>query len=362
MHFQVPKFEFSKLISKPQNAGLPPGQLVHHGEKRSNKSTIDLIKYNDKEYEEISSGKAEEILEKITPDHVSWLNIDGLHNIKLIEKIGKHFDINPLVLEDVLNTDHRPKVEDFDDYIFFTLKTLNSLDKEQIVYEQISFVLNKNYLLSFQEKEGDLFDGLRGRLKNDPNSKARKRGVDYLFYRLIDTVVDSYYLILENIGERIEELEDEVYLDPNTTSLKKIQVLKKELIYLRKSVYPIREAISKISKGEYPQIKKETERYLADVYDHCIHVIETLETYRDLTSGLMDMYMTSMSNKMNEVMKVLTVIATIFIPLTFIAGVYGMNFENMPELGWKYGYHAVWGIMIATFIGMIFYFKKKNWF
>ncbi|HNP19140.1 MAG TPA: magnesium/cobalt transporter CorA [Fulvivirga sp.] len=362
MQIQLPKFEFQKLISRSHTIGLPPGQLVHHGKKHAEKTRVDLIRYSDVEYDEQLNGKIDELLTNISPDKINWLNIDGLHNIPLIEKVGTRFDINSLVLEDVLNTDQRPKVEDSDGYLFFTLKTLNSLDKDQIIYEQMSFILSKNYLISFGEKEGDLFEGLRNRLKNDPKSKARKRGTDYLFYRLIDTIVDSYYLIVENIGERIEELEDEVYENPTPTSLKKIQTLKKELIYLRKSVYPIREAISKISKGEYPQIKKETERFFSDVYDHSIHIIETLETYRDLTSGLMDMYMTSMSNKMNEVMKVLTVIATIFIPLTFIAGVYGMNFENMPELGWKYGYAGVWGVMILSLFGMIYYFKKKNWF
>jgi magnesium transporter len=362
MKIQLPKFEFQKLIGRSESIGLPPGQLVHHGKKLTDKSTIELISYNVTEYNELTSKRIEDVFENIIEHHINWINIDGLHNISVIEKIGIHFDISPLVLEDVLSTDQRPKVEDYEQYLFFTLKTLNTLDKNEIEYEQMSFILSKNYLITFGEKEGDLFDGLRGRMKNDPQSKARKRGADYLFYRLIDTIVDSYYLILENLGERIEALEEEVFENPSTTTLQKIQTLKKELIYLRKSVYPIREAISKISKGEFPFIKKETERYFTDVYDHCIHVIETFETYRDLTSGLMDMYMTSVSNKMNEVMKVLTVIATIFIPLTFIAGVYGMNFDNIPELHWKYGYHMVLGLMTFIFVGMLFYFKKKNWF
>ncbi|MTI39400.1 magnesium/cobalt transporter CorA [Fulvivirga lutimaris] len=358
----LPKLVFPKIGTATKTAGLPPGQLVHLGEKITDKSTVDLIHYHEQEYDETIYNNPEEALNKITEDKVNWINIDGLHNVDFIEKVGEHFEINPLVLEDVLNPDQRPKIEDYDQYIFFTLKTLNALKGENIIYEQMSFVLGKNFLISFQEREGDLFEGLRNRLKNDPKSKARKRGADYLFYRLIDTIVDSYYLILENLGERIEALEDEVFLDPSQKTLKKIQGLKKELIFLRKSVYPIREAISKVYKGEFPFIKKETERYFSDVYDHCIHVIETLETYRDLTASLMDMYMTSVSNKMNEVMKVLTVIATIFIPLTFIAGIYGMNFDNMPELHWEYGYFYVWGLMITMFAGMLYYFKKKNWF
>lgn len=362
MQFQIPKISFPRLTSSSKTAGLPPGQLVHIGEKLTDKSIVELISYNAKNINEKISEKADEITDQLTAENINWINIDGLHNIDLIKNIGEHFEVNSLVLEDILSTDQRPKVEDYENYLFFTLKTLNALNSDNIVYEQMSFVLGKNYLLSFQEKEGDLFDGLRHRLKNDPNSKTRHKDADYLFYRLIDTIVDSYYLILENIAERIEKLEDEVFINPTRKTLKQIQLLKKELIFLRKSVYPVREAISRISKGEYHFIKKETIRYFTDVYDHSIHVIETLETYRDLTTSLMDMYMTSVSNKMNEVMKVLTVIATIFIPLTFIAGVYGMNFEYMPELKWKFGYMGVWGLMIGTFIVMIIYFKRKKWF
>ncbi len=362
MPLNLSKIYTSRKVSKSKTAGLPPGQIIYLGEQLTNKSVIELISYNSHEIDDIFSDKAEDILKQIKPENINWLNIDGLHNTPLIEATGNFFNINPMTLEDILNPDQRPKIDDYDDYLYFTLKTLNSLKQNDIIYEQISFVLGKNFLISFQEKEGDLFEGLRHRLKNDPNSKARKRGSDYLFYRLIDTIVDSYYLILENLGDRIEILEDEVYVNPTHKTLKQIQALKKELIYLRKTVYPIREAISKVMKNEHHIIKKETVRFFTDVYDHSIHVIETLETYRDLTTGLMDMYMTSVSNKMNEVMKVLTVIATIFIPLTFIAGVYGMNFEYMPELSWRYGYAGVWAIMLLCLLGMIFYFKRKNWF
>jgi len=359
---KLPKISIPGLnVKSSKTVGLPPGQLVHLGEKITDKSIVEFINYDEKDFQEESSKKASDILKKISANKVNWINIDGLHNVDLIKSTGEHFEVHPLVLEDVLNPDQRPKIEDFDNYIFCTVKTLNTLQADDIVYEQMSFILGKNFLISFQEKEGDLFDGLRSRLKTDPNSKARHKDTDYLFYRLIDTIVDSYYLIIENIGERIEKMEDEVYINPSKETLKKIQGLKKELIFLRKSVYPLREAISKISKGEYDFISKETVRYFSDVYDHTIHVIETFETYRDLTTGLMDMYMTSISNKMNEVMKVLTIIATIFIPLTFIAGIYGMNFENMPELQWEYGYFYALGAMGVIFIGMLFYFKKQNW-
>ncbi|QSE99237.1 magnesium/cobalt transporter CorA [Fulvivirga lutea] len=360
--FDFPKIKFPSLIKSSKTAGLPPGQLVHLGEKLTDKSLVELISYNDKEFREASSGKSNEITEGLSAETVNWINIDGLHNVDLIREVGEHFAVNSLILEDILNSDQRPKVEEYEEHLFFTLKTLNALNTESIIYEQMSFVLGKNYILSFQEKEGDLFEGMRNRLKNDPNSKARKKHADYLFYRFIDTIVDSYFLILENIAERIELLEDEVFVNPTKRTLQKIQQLKKELIFLRKSVYPVREAVSKISKGEYHFIKKETIQYFNDVYDHTIQVIETMETYRDLTTSLMDMYMTSVSNKMNEVMKVLTIIATIFIPLTFIAGIYGMNFEYMPELQWKYGYAAVWGLMLTTLMIMVIYFKRKKWF
>ncbi len=359
--FQLPKISIPSFVSNTKTAGLPPGQLVHLGEKVTDKSVVEFISYDKKDFEQHTSENPADIFVKLDPKRVNWLNIDGLHNIELVKSTGEQFDIHPLVLEDILNPDQRPKVEDYENYLFFTIKTLNSLKPDLIEYEQMSFVLGKDFLISYQEKEGDLFDGLRTRLKTDPGSKARHRDVDYLFYRLIDTIVDSYYLIIENLGERIELLEDEVYENPSKKTLQQIQGLKKELIFLRKSIYPLREAISKISKEEYDFISKETVRFFSDVYDHTIHIIETFETYRDLTTGLMDMYMTSISNKMNEVMKVLTIIATIFIPLTFIAGIYGMNFENMPELRTENGYFYALGAMGVIFVGMLAYFKNKNW-
>ncbi|GAA0893227.1 magnesium/cobalt transporter CorA [Fulvivirga kasyanovii] len=364
---QLPRINrLTKLIgikNPKAKAGMPPGTLIFMGDKLTEKSQVDLISYNSGDIIEFCSKSSEDVLEQLSPDRVNWVNIDGLHNVKLIEEIGEHFKLHPLLMEDVLNTEHRPKAEEYEHQIFFTLKTLYNLTDVDITYEQISFVLGKDYLLSFQEKEGDLFEGFRDRLRQTGPGKnrARSRSADYLFYRLVDTIVDSYYIILEKVGERIDVLEDEVYDEPTKKTLHDIQQLKRELIFLRKTVYPLREALSKITKGEYHLIKKDTLPFFSDVYDHTIHVIETLETYRDLVTNLTDMYMTSISNKMNEVMKVLTIMATIFIPLTFIAGVYGMNFQHMPELNWKYGYPAVWGIMIATSIAMIIYFKRKKW-
>lgn len=350
----------SNISKSKLKAGLPPGTLVHVGEKLTEKSQLELISYNRDKIESFEAKDPHKIFSRMNKNEFHWINIDGLHNIDLIEEIGKQFKLHPLLLEDVLNTEQRPKSEEHDDHLFFTLKTLNTIKDDEIIYEQMSFVLGKDYLISFQEREGDLFDQLRERIKL-PDSKLRNFKIDYLFYRLIDTIVDSYYKVMEHIGEKLEHLEDQIYHDPNEEALQNIQDLKKELIFLRKSVYPLREAI-KMTMTEPKLIEDNTRKYLADVYDHTVQVIETIESYRDFTASLIDMYMTSVSNRMNEVMKVLTIIATIFIPLTFIAGVYGMNFEYMPELGWKYGYPTVWLIMIFVTFGMILYFRKKRWF
>jgi len=350
--------KYKKRISK--KAGLPPGSLVHVGQKFSENEELELITYKENSIEAFRYKEVNKDFNKFHPDQVKWLNLEGLHNTRLLEEIGTQFGLHPLLLEDVLNTAHRPSAEGFDGYVFFSLKMPYKIDKTGIEYEQISLVLGPDYVISFQEKPGDIFTPIRDRLK-DEKSRMRRLGADYLFYRLIDTVVDSYYLVLETIGERIEVLEEEVFASPDRQTLKSIQELKKELIYLRKSVYPLREAISKVTKDPGEIIHQETDTYFQDVYEHTIHVIETVETYRDLTSGLMDMYMTAISNRMNEVMKVLTIMATIFIPLTFVAGIYGMNFQYMPELSWKWGYPTVWGVMLVMVVSMILYFKKKDW-
>ncbi|MEJ2004795.1 MAG: magnesium/cobalt transporter CorA, partial [Cyclobacteriaceae bacterium] len=275
--------------------------------------------------------------------------------------VGEHFGLNSLMLEDIVNAEQRPKIEEYDENIlFFPMKALNALKGNRIEYEQISFVLGDHFLVSFQEKEGDLFDVLRKRIE-DPQNRLRKKSPDYLFYRLIDTVVDNYFIVMEFIGENIEAIEEEVYLDPSNKTIGKIQDIKKELIYLRKALYPTREAIANLIRAEYKQIERENISFLNDVYDHIVQLIEIFETYRDLVSNLMDMYMSTISNRMNEIMKVLTIISTIFIPMSFIAGVYGMNFQHMPELDWRYGYFATLGLMLFIMIGMMLYFRSKKW-
>jgi magnesium transporter len=324
------------------------------------KVILELIQYNEKEYSKHEDLPIVEMIANIKADQINWINLDGLHEKSIVQKIGDHFCLHSLLVEDI-TSDHQPKVEEYDDYLFFTLKMLYRIEDNQIDYEQISFVLGKDYLLSFQEKEGDLFGLLRDRIRLD-QGRIRKKKADYLLYRLIDIIVDNYYSVLDAIGQQIETIEEEIYKNSTDQQFKKIQKLKKELIFLRKALYPLRDAMSKLIKDESGFIEEVNTRYYADVYDHVVHIIDSLDTYKDLTSGLMDIYINTLNTRMNEVMKVLTIISTIFIPLTFIVGVYGMNFNNMPEINSPYGYPIVMGTMSIIFVGMIRYFRFKKWF
>lgn len=330
------------------------------------KVILELIQYNEKEYTKYQDLPVAELVDQIKSHHVNWLNVDCLHEKSIVEKIGEHFALHSLLIEDI-TSDHQPKAEEYDDYLFFTLKMLYRIEEGQIDYEQISFVLGKDYLLSFQEKEGDFFDAFRNRIKLD-QGRVRKKKADYLLYRLIDIIVDNYYIVLDEIGEQIEAIEEDIYNNTLDQQFKRIQQLKKELIYLRKALYPLRDALSKVIKDDSAFIESGNHRYFADVYDHVVHLIDSLDTYKDLTSGLMDIYINTLNTRMNEVMKVLTIISTIFMPLTFIVGVYGMNFHpesspwNMPELNAQYGYPLVMLLMGVIVLGMIRYFKYKKWF
>lgn len=349
-----------KIIKRrSRKAGLPPGSLVHVGEKKAEEVTISIIDYDEKHFEEKLVENVDECFPFKDTSTVSWINIVGLHEVSIIDRIGKHFGLHPLILEDILNTEQRPKVEDFEDYIFVVTKMLYTRDGE-IDSEQISIILGPNYVLTFQEREGDVFDAVRKHIK-ESKGKIRRIGSDYLAYALIDAIVDNYFLVLEKMGETIEGLEEELLEEPTTQTLNTIHNLKRELIFLRKAVWPLREVINTVYKGESKLISDTTQIYLRDVYDHTIQVVDTIETFRDMVSGMLDVYLSSVSNRMNEVMKVLTIIATIFIPLTFIAGVYGMNFQYMPELEWMWAYPAVWAVMLAIGIAMFTYFLKKGW-
>jgi magnesium transporter len=351
-----------------KKAGLPPGTLVHIGDQKVEKVKITLTIYDSDRYEEKDISSIEESFQYRDKAGVLWINIDGLHDINIFEKLGAFFAIHPLVLEDVLNTGQRPKIDFTENYIFMVLRMLQYYEKEKILdSEQVSIVSGSNFVISFQEKHGDVFDPIRDRIRNN-KGKIRKEGADYLFYSIIDTIVDNYFAILEKMEDRTDALEDELLANASKETLHKIHRLKMEMLQLRKSIWPLREIINGLMRGDSPLVKNNTRIYFRDVYDHTIQVIDNIENFRDMASGMLDIYLSSMSNKLNEIMKVLTIIATIFIPLTFIAGLYGMNFKtdlspwNMPELSSYYGYPAILSVMATIGIVMLLYFRKKNWF
>jgi magnesium transporter len=353
----MPRFIKKQL----RKAGASPGTLIHIGEQRVDETRITLIDYDEANLQERVLDSIEEaFLLKDLPT-VTWINIDGLHQLDIIEKVGRHFNIHPLVLEDIVNTGQRPKTEEFEDLIFVVLKMLHyNENQEEITSEQFSLVLGPNFLISFQEIQGDVFRTVRERI-HKPKTRIRKAGCDYLAYALIDAIVDNYFLILEKLGENIETLEEDLLENPGPETLQTLHEMKREMIYLRKQIWPIREMINSLVKNESSLINESTRLFFRDIYDHTIQIIDTIESYRDVLAGMLDIYLSTLSNKMNEVMKVLTIIATIFIPITFIAGIYGMNFKFMPELEWRWGYVMVWAV-IAVVVGiMISYFKKKQW-
>ena len=346
-------------MSKNHNIGAPPGALFYNGEETDRKVKITLIEFNETEYFEQDFYDLEDCIMHVKPNMVKWINVEGVHNTNLIEKIGKLYNIHPLTLEDIVHIDQRPKFEEFDNYILAIMRMIN-YDAE-VVSEQLSIVLLENTVISFQEPHGgDAFDIIRNRLRQC-KGRVRRLGADYLFYALIDAVVDCYFTAIEKIGDRVEEIEEEIMNEPKKESLKQLYRLKREVIFLRKQVWPLRDLIANLIRSETVLITPSTDLFLRDIQDHSTRIIDTVETYRDLLSGIMDIYLSTNANKMNEVMKVLTIMSSIFIPVTFIAGVYGMNFEYMPELKSPIGYACVWAVMLTVIIGLVIYFKKKKW-
>ena len=351
-----------KLVKKKsKKMGLPPGTLVHIGNKRVEKVKISIIDYDEKQFQEKEIKAIKECFSYKDTPTMTWINIDGVHEIKVIEEIGKHFNLHPLILEDMVDTDQRPKIKDLGNYIFIILKMLYYAEKDnEMKVEQVSLVLGKNYVISFQEREGDVFDSIRERIRNNLG-QIRKAGADYLIYALIDAIIDNYFTVIEKLGEETENLEDKVISQPNPANVQAIHKLKRDLIFLRKSVWPLREVINILERGESLLILKATNLYLRDIYGQTIQVMDTVETLRDVLSGILDIYLSSMSNRMNEIMKVLTIIATIFIPLTFIVGIYGMNFQYIPEIKWIWGYPVVLSVMLIIVIAMLVFFRRKKW-
>lgn len=340
--------------------GKAPGTISYMGDKERSDSVIFNTFYNTDEVQTSELNTLDQFLEYDHPNHISWVNVIGISDEPFIERLGNHFNLNPLVLEDVVNTEQRPKIDEYEGYIFGVFKMLYISEDEEIIGEHIAIVLLENTVLVFQEVKEDVFNGLRDRITGKLG-RIRSRGADYLFFAILDAIVDNYFLAIENLNHRIEVLEDEVYSNPEPIVAKNIQQLKKEVLKVRRWIYPVKELINRLIDSENPLIQKDTKLFLRDVHDHTVEINESLQIYREMSMSLMEMYMSNMSNKMNEVMKVLTIMASIFIPLTFIAGIYGMNFDHMPELHLKYGYYIVWAVMILLFIGMMIYFKKKKW-
>ena len=345
-----------------KTAGLAPGTISYTGDNRDFDTNIEMLCFNEFDLKDIPSIASPDI-EKASPDgYVRWINVNGIHDVDTLTSLGEIFKLHNLVLEDIAHIDQRPKLDEYDNYIYIVAQMVRYDSVEHEIHtEQLSIIVSDTTLISFQEEPGDLFDGIRERIRGN-TGKIRKSGVNYLLYTLIDTIVDHYFVVLEKLGDDLDDIEVRLLGEARNEDVAALHGLKRELIMLRKSVWPMRELIGNMSKSERLLSKDNTVIYLRDVYDHCIRAIDTLETYREMSSSLMDMYLSSLSNRMNTVMKTLTIISTIFIPLTFIVGVYGMNFENMPELKMNDAYWYVWGVMIAITVVMIRYFKKKGWF
>lgn len=348
-------------LKRSKKAGLLPGSLIHVGKTYADKSKITFTSYNETFYSEKEIGSFAALGDPKDEQVTTWITIDGLQNTSLLEELGNIYGLHSLVLEDILNTDQRPKMEDYGDYIYIVLRNFTGQSNGDLISEQISIILGRNFVLSFREKESSIFEPVQERLSRN-KGRIRKSGADYLLHAIIDNIVDNYFIVLEKLEEKIEFLEDDLVKRTTPVTLQAIHELKRELILLRKSLWPLREAISALERSDSQLISESTGIYFKDIFDHVIAIIDSVETFRDMLSGMLDIYLSSVSNKLNEVMKVLTIIATIFMPLTFLAGVYGMNFKFMPELEWRWGYFGVLGIMLAIALCMVYYFKKKKWF
>ncbi|WP_170110510.1 magnesium/cobalt transporter CorA [Flavilitoribacter nigricans] len=340
--------------------GLPPGSLIFTGEKKTEDTHLKLIQYNESIYNAQRFSNAMPDI-GLDPSYVTWLDVRGLHDVVLIEEVGRFFKIHPLALEDVLDTSQRPKFDEYDNGIFLIIRSLDFDESElEIETEQVGIFVGEHFAVSFQERAEDLFAPIELRLAGS-SGKIRKRGSDYLAYALIDNMVDNYLVTLEKIEKQVDNLEEVIMANPESRTKGRIHELRLATLTMRKAVYPLREAINRFTDSDHKVKSEETDIFLRDLYDHTIQVMDMIETYRDMINGLYDLYLSEISFKMNNVMQVLTIISTIFIPLSFLAGVYGMNFQHMPELQYKYGYFVLWAIMITVAGGLMVFFRKKKW-
>lgn len=347
---------------KPRRArNHSPGTVKYTGRKTTTKTRLDIIDYSKEHFDRFETNHVPDVFKYEDPTHITWINVNGLGNTDDIVALGNHFELHPLIQEDIVNIFRRPKIDEYDDFLFIVLKMLQYDEQEQLHIEHVSIVMGADYVITFQEADGDVFDDLRERLEFG-KGRIRGAGSDYLMFALLDAIVDNYFTVIEYFGNKAELLEDRLFDDVEDKNINiEIQDLKKEILKIRKAVLPMREVTNRLEKIDTQLVNATTNRYIRDLYDHITQVSESIEIYREMILGLMDMYMTTISNKMNEVMKVLTIMASIFIPLTFIAGVYGMNFDYMPELRHRYGYYAILGVMLLVALGMLWYFKRKRW-
>lgn len=350
-----------KVSKRSGKLGLPPGSLVHVGAEGVSRAGITLFEYDAARVSERELGSMADLGSLGDEGNMHWLNVDGLHDEPLMQAVAERFELHPLMVEDILNTDHRPKVEEYQDSLFVVAKMLRAERASgELVVEQISFVLRKGLLITFQERSGDVLDPIRDRLRQDLG-RVRKSGADYLLYSLLDVIVDHYFVVLEELGMRIEGLEKKVISRPERADLRSIQRLRGQLIGVNRHVTPMRELAGRLNTLQHPLLDKSTRRYLNDLQDHAVYIAETIGTYRELLTSLENTYHAGVNLRMGQVMKLLTVISTIFIPLTFIVGVYGMNFRYMPELEWHYGYATVMSAMALLSLGMLVWFRRKGW-
>lgn len=359
-----PYIKLRKLFRpKKKAAGLPPGTAVYTGDNTTKEKVfVNLIDYKGNLINEKVIENPVDCAEYLQKNTISWIDVEGIHDVSVVQKISESVGLHPLVIEDILNVDQRAKMEEFDGYIYLVLKMFHlGKRNDEVIPEQVSIILSKNYVLTFQEGvEGDTFQEIRTRIRNNKGI-INNMTSDYLVYSLIDSIIDSYFTVLEVFGDRIEKLEEELVNNPQKKTLTEIYRIKREMLYIRKSVWPLREAISRLERGESELVTRNTHLYLRDVYDHTINVLDTIETYRDMLSGMIDIYLSSISNRLNETMKYLALISTIFIPMTFVASIYGMNFELMPEIKWAHGYLFALSLMAAIGLGFFIYFKRKKW-
>ena len=355
------KIDVRKFVPSASGKDSPPGTVQYVGKPRTGGARIELIEFNESEVAEYKIENPEQIKKFLASEKIKWIRVTGVHDMELMAKLGDLFQINQLELEDIANTSQRPRMEERDDYIFMVFKALLLNQEDQdVIIEQVSLILGDNYVLSFHETESKIFDSLRTRILSG-KGRVRKMQGDYLAFTLADILIDQYFVVLEDIGNTIENIESELVLNPGNANQEAIYRIKRRLVYVGRTIWPVRELINEVERSDHRLIHDESRIYFRNIYDHTVQIIETLDSLRDLTSSMMDLYLSSVSLKLNEIMKVLTIFSALFIPLTFLAGVYGMNFSYLPEKDWHYGYALFWAICILATIFMLFYFRKKKW-